>query len=484
MSRPRANQNLLRKDRVWLAVIEVPKALRPVIGKARFKRSLGTEDVQVARLKRDRVVAEMREQIEAARRGKLTVASGGADLQTALALRKQIADAEYRVDDDNGQAVYDLKFEAGALAEEVEKRAGEVAALAFVGIAQGTATPVDLYLEDFLREKDYTERTKFDHRHSMKALRGWLEAARKPATIEAISDKLASAFKTEALVAKRVNSKTANKLLSCLRAYWRWLIANGHSERNPWLNKSLPKPRAGTTEEGKERPFTDAELVKLLTGDADETLLDAMYCAALSGMRIDELFQLRAKHCTGGTFKIAAGKSAAAIRDVPIHPGLKAIVERRLEGKDVEDFLFEDGSRGGWGTSRSMAISKRFTYYRRKLGINPVVEGKRRALVNFHSFRRWFITKADQAGCRREDVERVVGHKAEGMSYGHYSGGMKLEQRFAVVVSVKLPVHAGARMMQRADTYHLAKVQAARPRRVKPARRKAVVALTRRPPHK
>ena len=77
--------------------------------------------------------------------------------------------------------------------------------------------------------------------------------------------------------------------------------------------------------------------------------------------------------------------------------------------------------------ARSMSFSKRFGTYRRACAVDHKVEGHRRSKVNFHSWRRWAITKVDQAGMRREDVERTFGHKVGGMSFGLYSAGSTLD---------------------------------------------------------
>jgi len=63
-----------------------------------------------------------------------------------------------------------------------------------------------------------------------------------------------------------------------------------------------------------------------------------------------------------------------------------------------------------------MPTSKRFRTYRRGLGVDDQVEPKRRSLVNFHSFRRWFITKAEQAGIHPHIIAVVVGTRRAGRS--------------------------------------------------------------------
>lgn len=46
---------------------------------------------------------------------------------------------------------------------------------------------------------------------------------------------------------------------------------------------------------------------------------------------------------------------------------------------------------------RSNKAGKAFKSYREKLGVRDKVQGVRRSRVNFHSFRRWFITEAERA---------------------------------------------------------------------------------------
>jgi integrase len=59
--------------------------------------------------------------------------------------------------------------------------------------------------------------------------------------------------------------------------------------------------------------------------------------------------------------------------------------------------------------------------------------------VDFHSFRRFFITKAEQAGQPPHWIESLVGHKRSRMSLGRYSTGPLIEQMRGVVESARLP---------------------------------------------
>jgi integrase len=88
---------------------------------------------------------------------------------------------------------------------------------------------------------------------------------------------------------------------------------------------------------------------------------------------------------------------------------------------------------------RSQRVVKQFVTHRRAIGVDDRVEGARQSRVNFHSFRRTFVTKAEQAGMQPHLIEVVVGHKRPGMALGVYSGGPLLQQLREVVESVRLP---------------------------------------------
>jgi site-specific recombinase XerD len=435
MSKRTLNYNLERpKDRnVWFVVVDVPPSLRALVGSKRLRKTTGTSDIHLARLRRLTILSDLKARIEAAR--KVDPNNPESNIMAkALEWRKEI---EGTLDPAKRD---DLRFLAVDAAEAIEKAEGFEAAKSFHDVATGKGTPLNLFLEEWLQEKRYGARQAADYRRFVERLGEWLRGAGLVETLETVTDRVASAFKSKSLMAAGLNPKTANKIMSGLRSYWTWLGRQGHSAHNPWLGKSLPKLEVPQDE--KERAFTDNEIQLLLSGKPDQTLSDAMMISALSGMRLDEIFQLKVKHCTQGVFKVShgtTGKTKAAERLVPIHTGLKAIIKRLSAGQDDEAYIMAEES-AGWGKSRSMAVSKRFATYRRGMGVDEMIEGKRRSLVNFHSFRRWFITKADQAGCRKEDIERVVGHKVQGMSLGLYSSGMTLEQAREVVQSVMMPV--------------------------------------------
>ena len=113
------------------------------------------------------------------------------------------------------------------------------------------------------------------------------------------------------------------------------------------------------------------------------------------------------------------GKTASAMRRVPIHSALAEVVSRRCDHQPAAQWLFPEAPEARGGRQRSAAISKRFGRYRQACGVHDGVDGARQSLVDFHSWRRWFITTARNAGIDRAVVAAVVGHTVGNVTHVH-----------------------------------------------------------------
>ena len=269
----------------------------------------------------------------------------------------------------------------------------------------------------------------------------WCTRRRVRPTLQAITRKVAARFMDEMReVAGDLLPGTLNEYLRRLSRYWRWLMVREYVEADPWAALKVPEPTGSHGAE--ERSFTDEEVLALLNGPASERMLDLMKVAALSGARLDAIVSLKVGDCGGGVFTFMPQKNEKQSRGVPIHSELLDIVSRRTAGKSADDSLFPDWpgpKKRGSQRERSFRASVVFTAYRREVGIEQMVPGRRRSLVNFHSFRRWFITKAEQAGQPENIIAAVVGHKRRGLTFGRYSAGPLLEQMRQCVEAVRLP---------------------------------------------
>lgn len=473
MSRSRAPTYLEKMNNGgWRVSVPVPRELVKAIGKTRLKRSLETHSQAEAERKKHAVVAEFLAMIQAAREGRLpkaTVAGIAAapsmsereltslalDLRSNLQsqdegtddfelekegifqVAERIRGPEIGIDEETDRPVFD---------RDREKKAGQ-----FLRVAIGKETPVREPLGLFHDQVNWLPRTKADSARAISALEEWCKDNRVPFVIEAITRKRAGQFIGDLASSedRPLTNRTINKYLSCLSQYWKWLEKRGFVEldSSPWSRQSLPKVKPNEDEKG--RPFTDEEMVKLFSNTPNQPYIkDMMMIGALTGARIDAIACLRRKDITDDEcFRFKPQKRENSSRLVPIHSALKSTVERLVEGLKPDDGLFPDCPPVPSGKAReqSMPAVKAFSYFRTNVAkVSEIVidkkTGKERDRVNFHSFRRWFITKAIQAGQTELVAQIVVGHKPQSIAASVYLGGLTMEQMRECVEAVKLPL--------------------------------------------
>lgn len=437
--------------------VAVPRHLRGLIGSTRLKRSLNTDSPANAERIKHGVVQELKNQIAAA---ELRAKKGTSSLTgEALSWREDLESPL------NEAAAETLGFILHERAEEIEKRAGEVAAKEFYDIASGQATPVDAMLETYLTGSGLRERSVDEARRAVRVYMEWCASAGIPQTLEAANRKTAGRFVTERLLSQLAR-KTVEKYLSFLSSYWDWLEPKGYVTDIPWsrqlrgvkkgkVKRTGPAVLGGTSGTGK-RPYTRDEARRLLhakpsdTGGTAQRTRDLTWIGALSGMRIDEICRLRVADCADGWFNVnvvpGEGKTEAGTRRIPIHSRLVDIVARRTKGKSPTAYLIEDlpEPEPGSNRERSMPASKAYTRFRRELGIDERPNGKRQSNVDFHSWRRWFILEArDAGGNTLWTIADAVGHDTKslpgGLTMGQYPGPASEANLRACIESVQPP---------------------------------------------
>ncbi len=441
---------LQKRGQAWYAVAEVPRGLRTKIGKRRLLKSLKTQDYHVAVVRRHAALAEF-QAVFAQARGAV---AAGSVTEAALAWR-QTFDAlsrgdrtAFAVNGPDGPVTDTRALEAFAVglledeAADIEHEHGSDVAREFAGLARGTSTPLLLHLDAWLAEGGIkgplNVRTRTMYRADLNAVAAWAKSM-GVATVEAFSNKVAGRFVTEELVGKGVHWGSANRKISSASSYWRWLMKRAGVTSNPWAGQSLAKSQAHRSGARPKRPFTDQEVAALLAGPAGVEMADAMRIAALTGARLEEIYRLTTADCLDGWFSIRVAKTRAGVRRVPIHPALVEIVARRCGGKAPSGFLMHEPGPARAGRERSAAVSKRFGHFRQACGVHERADGARHSAVDFHSWRRWFVTRARQAGVDRAVVAAVVGHETGSITDDVYSGGPSDAQLIACVAAVHLP---------------------------------------------
>jgi integrase len=426
-----------KRRRLYYAVLDVPAAVRDLLGgKRRFVQSLRTDDIHLAEIRKREFIAEWGRRIDEARR-----ALSDPLMAQAVELRNLPDSAfhQQRNDEDEDDAAdFAAEIRSDEIArhaERIETSHGLDTAKAFVRVAIGKDDALTTLARKWQLEGLVKPREQANREGVLRQFLGWLTRAKIPLTVASVSRKVAGRYVSEELVSR--NRATAGKYLTALSSLWKWAMSKGEASENPWLGHQLPKQTRGSDE--RERAFTDDEVRRLFNGKPDKLTHDTMMVLALTGARIEEIASLRVKDVREGWITITKSKTSAGVRRVPLHPVLKPIFKARTKKKADEDRIFSDMlSESKLGTN-SAAFVKRFGYYRKRVGVGDKREGIRRSLVNLHSFRRWFITKAEQADIGPWVIAAVVGHARQGMTLGTYSRGPSDEQLRHCVNLVMLP---------------------------------------------
>ncbi len=441
-SRTTDTRFLERHGSKWRVVISVPRHLHETIGKTKLKQSLETDSLAEANRLKWVVVEALQAQINAAH----SPEKAAAEAVRIAELRRRLGDA--------GQDTEALDLQILERAEElagkpigldrrgrpIYKPSKDVEALQFADIALGRRTPIDLHRTTYLDHLEVKARTRADDERAMGYLLEWCRKEGVPPFLETFGKREAVRFIDALRAADDRSPVTLTKYIVRLGIYWKWLESRHVVDANIWQGKTLRAPRV--LAEDRERQFTQAEMIKLLAGPAPQHMHDLMRIAALTGARLEAIVDLRVKDCMDGTFTFKPQKKEPGARDVPIHSSLEDIVVRRTAGKQPGDDLFPEWppiQKTATLRERSFKASNHFTSYRRKVDVDERRPGRRRSLVNFHSFRRWFITQAERAGQPESTIQTVVGQKRASIAFGVYSGGPSLEQLAACVEAVRLP---------------------------------------------
>jgi integrase len=200
---------------------------------------------------------------------------------------------------------------------------------------------------------------------------------------------------------------------------------------NPWLRQGVGK-KSKRGETPPRRQWTDEALVKMLsaTYTARYTLIlhDLAKLALVTGARLDELCALKVadvrKEEDGWLINITEGKTAAAVRTVPVHDSAAHVLERRIASS--RDFLFDRLVPGGPDGKRSWNASKAFGHFTRSLDLKA---GERQT---FHSLRKSFVEVMEAQEVPPSTIQLIIGHTRQSLALTVYSQGQRVELRKAI----------------------------------------------------
>ncbi|WP_218026280.1 DUF6538 domain-containing protein [Acetobacter indonesiensis] len=263
-------------------------------------------------------------------------------------------------------------------------------------------------------------------------------------SMQNVDKKLARRFR-EWLEEKGKGANTINSYLSSMRSFWTWLVDAGEAESNPWVGMSggLKKLAKKEIENGAEkRPFTDAEIIALLTGEPNSrdprmarTIHDVFRLGLMTGARQNELCSLTVGRVVvpdnpgeilwGISITRDVAKTDNSVRTIPLHPLVRPIIERRLKAAkgtgEPDALLFPELKPGGEDSKLGWGFSKHFLRYRK------AVLGEEGSGTDFHSTRRCFATFMETAlangaaACTSTVHDRLIGHTSTRLAANTYA---------------------------------------------------------------
>ena len=273
-----------------------------------------------------------------------------------------------------------------------------------------------------------------------------------------------SGFREWMIQTKGIQPLTVGFRLSCLKSFWDWASDTGLTDAsNPWQGAARGLKRRAEKAlkpNGEKRPFTEAELLALLSADPQTNrngkwgpaIYDTFRLGLLTGARQNELASLSVGRVIqsdspdvlwGLRVTADVGKTKSAIRRIPLHPIARAIVERRLralpQGSGQGALLFPECVPGGRDEKHGHYLSKRFATFRQAVlgGESP---------TDFHSTRRCFATFMATAlangvsECSELVRDHLIGHRPMALGSNTYAAkdlGWELYSRAIIGMAEK-----------------------------------------------
>lgn len=415
---------LQQRYRVWYAVLDIPKDVRPKLGgKPRFVQSLKTESQSEAEILVLPVIAEWKALINEAR-GK------GRPSKPDLVVKALQWRDELRIAQDDETERFSIEAIVDDELWKLHQEDPEAAALA-AKISDGKSYPLDRDIEAWLATQQlvpktldmkrstaqtFARRFKFSHEVTRKSLLNWVHAMQ---------------------IDEGSQPSTVRRIISTCRGYWDYLHVVGHLQGQENIFDKVSPKKATKTKAAAlslRQPFHTDDLPRLLNGAlncGDFDLARLIWMAIWTGCRIEELCSLGVKNVHQDHFTVEDAKTRAGHREVPVHPRLAPLLNH-LCATTSDGYVISGLSFNKYG-DRSNAIGKRFGRLKTSLGFDD--------RYVFHSLRKTVTTELENAGVPENVAADIVGHEKKTMTYGLYSKGNRLDvlQKAIRKLAYKIP---------------------------------------------
>ncbi len=277
-----------------------------------------------------------------------------------------------------------------------------------------------------LAEQNDNQRTRDIYLSHIKRFSSWLTTNGRELTFDTVADYLNTVSKVR---------QTRQGHLAALRKFHKWAVRYDTyyrdllaEKRNPFEGHEHPKVGANAGKSWAAYSRQEAEQLHAAALAKDDTdLADLIAFACYTGCRIEELGRIRrettifddAGQPTG--FRVDESKTESGIREIPLHPALLPIYERRLQNPQGDTLALFPGNDKTKHGIRLNALSQRFTKLKRAEGF-----GNQHV---FHSLRKCTATMLHQAGVSALTIPFILGHDVGNVTFDVYSTGPTFEQK-------------------------------------------------------
>lgn len=235
-----------------------------------------------------------------------------------------------------------------------------------------------------------------------------------------------------------LTAKTKKQYILAGNTFYKWAMNNierfeikYQSVKAPFQNHEFPVARTGKAQkEGQRKNYTKEQIIALyekaskMSGKNKQPLCDAIKIAAYTGMRIEEICKLEIKRDLVDdegvySFSLDDGKNISAIRKIPVHPKIKALIDR-LKSESKDGFLIPSPAGNKYGI-RSDYLSKAFGRLKTLAGYD--------SRYVFHSIRGTVITHFQRHNITGLTIASIVGHETDSVTFDIYSDGASAKQK-------------------------------------------------------
>ncbi|AWW49454.1 tyrosine-type recombinase/integrase [Polynucleobacter paneuropaeus] len=411
---------LVKRHNTYFAVLYVPKDIQYVIGKKKFIKTTGEQNIKLAQTIANVFVMGWKAEIASARSK-----SDEPLINSAKEIKKLLKSSpKYLVDEVIDEEVARLHRERKPIDAQVFER-----------IAKGK----NRHLEEVAKEWKIHEEKRGLAQKFIDQMSNDVDLIVKqfPTSNFMTAEHIEWWIKDIARIGK-LSASSVTRIISSGKNFYKYLQFIKEvpiSEPNPFIVptefKISSKPNSKSLNKVQSwLPFEPKEIVGLykLALDESKTLADLMLIAMHTGARIEEICSLLCKDIDtqNQSVTIVNAKTEAGERTIPIHPFIKERVEQLIEASK-DDYLLTGLTKNKYG-DRSNAIGKRFGRLKEKQGYS--------SRHVFHSIRKTFTTMLENAGVGENIAADIVGHEKPRITYGLYSGGASLEVMREAIKSV------------------------------------------------